>query len=131
MGVGLSTGGVVKGEWGRHPPDPEVDHPEPEADTADPKVDTPLDPEADTPLDPEADTPPPARGSHSYPPPHPPPPLETATEAGGTHPTGMHSCWHVVLEGARGLFTYILTNVQLLYIVLLCSGTTQTTVLCS
>ena len=35
------------------------------------------------PLDPEADTPSP-RGRPS--------PVETATEAGGTHPTGMHSC---------------------------------------
>ena len=35
-----------------------------------------------TPLDPEADTPPPPPLS----------PVEMATEAGGTHPTGMHSC---------------------------------------
>ena len=26
--------------------------------------------------------------------PRPPPPSETATEVGGTHPTGMHSCYH-------------------------------------
>ena len=43
-------------------------------------VDTPPlppDPDADPPPDPEADT---------------PLPVETATGAGGTHPTGMHSC---------------------------------------
>ena len=34
-------GGVVKGEWDRHPSDQEADHPEPEADTTDPEVDIP------------------------------------------------------------------------------------------
>ena len=38
-----------------------------------------MDSEAD-PLEPEALIP-------------PPPPVETATEAGGTHPTGMHCCY--------------------------------------
>ena len=65
----LSKGGC--GERGRgcgkHPPDPETNTPLP-------------DPEADTSLDPEADT-----------------PVETATEAGGTHPTGMHSCIQLIL----------------------------------
>ena len=39
--------------------------------------------------------PPTPRGSHLPPPGshiHPPPPPEMATEAGGTHPTGMHTC---------------------------------------
>ena len=38
----------------------------------------------DTPLNPDAGTPPTQRQTPS--------PIETATEAGGTHPTGMHSC---------------------------------------
>ena len=56
-------------------------------DTPNPETDTPLHPEADLPrpsgrppLDPEADN-------------APLPPVETTTEAGGTHPTGMHSCF--------------------------------------
>ena len=46
-------------------------------------VDTPLT-QRQTPLDPEADTPQEPMGRA--------PPVETATEAGGTHPTGVHSC---------------------------------------
>ena len=59
-----------------------------------PKSSHPPDPEAEYPLYPEADTPPPGpRGRH------PPGPrsshrtVEMATEAGDTHPTGMHSCF--------------------------------------
>ena len=36
-----------------------------------------------------------------------PHPQQTATAAGGTHPTGMHSCWHVVLEGRGELCVYV------------------------
>ena len=59
---------------GRHPLHPWTQRQNPPPD---PEADPSLDPEADTPLDPEVDT--------------TPLPVEAATEAGGTHPTGMHS----------------------------------------
>ena len=64
------------------PPNPEADTPftpGPRGRTPppDPDADPSLDPEGYTLLDPEADT--------------TPLPVEAATEAGGTHPTGMHS----------------------------------------
>ena len=49
-------------------------------------VETPLDLEADSPLDPETDPPPRTQRQTS-------PSVETATEAAGTYPTGMHSCF--------------------------------------
>ena len=76
LSVILFTGGKVCREGGVvDTPDQEADIPPP----TDPEADTlPLGPKADTLLHPEADTP------SSL--------VEAATEAGGTHPTGMHSC---------------------------------------
>ena len=114
LSVILCTGGKVCREGGvvdtprpggRHAPtDPEADNPRP----TDPESDTPLptNPEADTPLPKTKRQTPPhgQRGRHTPPgakgrPPRndpeadtPSSPVEAATEAGGTHPTGMHSC---------------------------------------
>ena len=51
----------------------------------------PMDPEADTTLDPKANTPP-LRSERQT------PTLEMATEVGGVHPTGMHSCFLNVFD---------------------------------
>ena len=64
-------------------------------------VNTPFNREADTPLNREADTPLKPKGRQ------PPPPVETATEAGGKHP-GMHSCFVII----SNITTYIPCNVQ-------------------
>ena len=52
---------------------------------------------------------------NSYDPPPPvqtPPPSEMATEAGGTHPTGMHSCYCVCNSIKYGLTGQSLLKIQ-------------------
>ena len=112
------------GTRGRHPQDLRQTPPGPEADTLLPSSQTPPLPRADTfpgadslPLTPEADTPrtrgrhppeqthspeqtPPSLGSRHPPRSRPPCPVcagRYRQQAGGTHPTGMHTCYVVKL----------------------------------